>query len=69
MWVHLVALKIPDNTSEKAFKLTESQSMSPAYRYLGPETPAIIFVVLLLGFKVMLLMSFTVAYIHRWWNV
>nr|KAF6423758.1 hypothetical protein HJG63_017616 [Rousettus aegyptiacus] len=35
----------------------------------GPETPAIIFVVLLLGFKVMLLMSFTVAYIHRWWNV
>ncbi|XP_039719847.1 signal-regulatory protein beta-1-like [Pteropus medius] len=35
----------------------------------GPETPAITFVVFLLGFKVLLVMSFTVTYIHRWWNL
>ncbi|XP_019501252.1 PREDICTED: signal-regulatory protein beta-1-like [Hipposideros armiger] len=35
----------------------------------GPEMPALVFVVFLLGFKVMLLMSFTVTYIHRRWNL
>ncbi|XP_036275725.2 signal-regulatory protein beta-1-like [Pipistrellus kuhlii] len=35
----------------------------------GPETPALIFVAFLLGFKVLLVMSFTVTYIHRWWNL
>ncbi|CAK6447510.1 unnamed protein product [Pipistrellus nathusii] len=32
----------------------------------GPGTSAVIFVTFLLGFKVLLMMSFTVTYIHRW---
>ncbi|XP_015416082.1 PREDICTED: signal-regulatory protein beta-1 isoform 3-like, partial [Myotis davidii] len=32
----------------------------------GPGTSAVIFVAFLLGFKVLLMMSFTVTYIHRW---
>ncbi|XP_059561742.1 signal-regulatory protein beta-1-like isoform X2 [Myotis daubentonii] len=32
----------------------------------GPGTSAVIFVAFLLGFKVLLVMSFTVTYIHRW---
>ncbi|XP_074173350.1 signal-regulatory protein beta-1-like [Rhinolophus sinicus] len=35
----------------------------------GPEAPAVIFVAFLLGFKVLLVMSFTVTYMHRWWNL
>ncbi|XP_045050461.2 signal-regulatory protein beta-1-like [Desmodus rotundus] len=35
----------------------------------GPATPVLIFLAFLLGLKVLLVMSFTVAYIHRWWNL
>ncbi|XP_037357519.2 signal-regulatory protein beta-1-like [Talpa occidentalis] len=35
----------------------------------GPEMPALIFVTLLLGFKVLMVMSFTVTYIHRRWGL
>ncbi|XP_045689090.1 signal-regulatory protein beta-1-like [Phyllostomus hastatus] len=35
----------------------------------GSQTSAIIFVMFLLGLKVLLVMSFTVTYIHRWWNL
>ncbi|KAL0595304.1 Signal-regulatory protein beta-1 isoform 3 [Plecturocebus cupreus] len=35
----------------------------------GPEMPALIFVVFLLGLKVLLVMSFTVTYICRRWNL
>ncbi|XP_066243071.1 signal-regulatory protein beta-1-like [Saccopteryx leptura] len=35
----------------------------------GPETPALVFVALLLGLKVLLVMSFTVTYFCRWWNL
>ncbi|XP_054579943.1 signal-regulatory protein beta-1-like [Eptesicus fuscus] len=35
----------------------------------GPGTSAIIFATFLLGFKVLLVMSFTVTYIHRWRNL
>ncbi|XP_036176844.1 tyrosine-protein phosphatase non-receptor type substrate 1-like [Myotis myotis] len=35
----------------------------------GPETPALIFVAFLLGLKLLLVTSFTVTYIHRWWNL
>ncbi|KAM5219969.1 signal-regulatory protein beta-1-like [Hipposideros larvatus] len=35
----------------------------------GPAAPAVIFVAVLLGLKVLLVMSFTVTYIHRWWNL
>ncbi|XP_032151534.1 tyrosine-protein phosphatase non-receptor type substrate 1-like isoform X2 [Sapajus apella] len=35
----------------------------------GPEMPAVIFVVFLLGLKVLLVMSFTVTYICRRWNL
>ncbi|XP_036900179.1 signal-regulatory protein beta-1-like isoform X2 [Sturnira hondurensis] len=34
----------------------------------GPQTSAIIFVVFLLGLKVLLVMSFTGTYVHRWWS-
>ncbi|XP_036999033.2 signal-regulatory protein beta-1-like isoform X2 [Artibeus jamaicensis] len=34
----------------------------------GPQTPAIIFVVFLLGFKVLLVISFIVTCICRWWS-
>ncbi|XP_036275542.1 signal-regulatory protein beta-1 isoform X4 [Pipistrellus kuhlii] len=35
----------------------------------GPGTSAVIFVTFLLGFKVLLVMSFIVTYIHRWRNL
>ncbi|KAM5305406.1 signal-regulatory protein beta-1-like [Glossophaga mutica] len=35
----------------------------------GPRTSATIFVVFLLGLKVLLVMSFTVTYVCRWWNL
>ncbi|XP_045689280.1 signal-regulatory protein beta-1-like isoform X2 [Phyllostomus hastatus] len=35
----------------------------------GPETPVLIFLAFLLGLKVLLVVSFTVTYIHRWWNL
>ncbi|XP_058535877.1 signal-regulatory protein beta-1-like [Ochotona princeps] len=35
----------------------------------GLEMPAIIFVALLLGFKVLLVISFTVTYICKWWHL
>ncbi|XP_053782837.1 signal-regulatory protein beta-1 [Desmodus rotundus] len=35
----------------------------------GPQTSAIIFVIFLLGLKVLLVTSFTVTYICRWWNL
>ncbi|XP_035866012.1 signal-regulatory protein beta-1-like, partial [Phyllostomus discolor] len=34
----------------------------------GPQTSTTIFVVFLLGLKTLLVTSFTVTYIHRWWN-
>lgn len=44
--------------------------MSPSVHwYLGPEMPPLIFVAFLLGLKVMLLLSFTVTYLHRWRNL
>ncbi|XP_019501289.1 PREDICTED: signal-regulatory protein beta-1-like isoform X3 [Hipposideros armiger] len=35
----------------------------------GPAAPAVIFVAVLLGFKMLLVMSFTVTYIYRWWKL
>lgn len=36
---------------------------------IDPETPAVIFVVFLLGLKVLLVISFTSIYIRRWWHL
>ncbi|XP_013367700.1 PREDICTED: signal-regulatory protein beta-1 isoform 3 [Chinchilla lanigera] len=36
---------------------------------LGQDAPAFIFVAFLLGFKVLFVLSFTVTYIYRWWNL
>ncbi|KAM5219966.1 signal-regulatory protein beta-1-like isoform 2-T2 [Hipposideros larvatus] len=35
----------------------------------SPAAPAVIFVAVLLGFKMLLVMSFTVTYIYRWWKL
>lgn len=57
-------------TSEEVGKLTKHQLMSPSVCwYLGSEMPPLIFLAFLLGLKVMLLLSFTVTYIHRWRNL
>lgn len=43
--------------------------LAPVLWHLGLEMPAIIFVALLLGFKVLLVISFTVTYICKWWHL
>uniref|UniRef100_A0A8C6G0N4 Immunoglobulin C1-set domain-containing protein n=1 Tax=Moschus moschiferus TaxID=68415 RepID=A0A8C6G0N4_MOSMO len=35
----------------------------------GPEMPALILMAFLLGFKVVLVISFIATYFHRWWNL
>uniref|UniRef100_H0W491 Ig-like domain-containing protein n=1 Tax=Cavia porcellus TaxID=10141 RepID=H0W491_CAVPO len=37
--------------------------------YLGQETSAFIFMAFVLGLKVLLVVSFTVTYVCRWWNL
>lgn len=54
----------------EVFKLRELHEMSlSSHWYWGPEMPALIFEAFLLGFKVLLVMSFIVTYIHRWQNL
>lgn len=69
--MQIVVLKLPGSmTLEEVCKLTEPQLMSPSARwYLGTEMTALIFVAFLLGLKVLLVISFTVVYVHRWWDL
>ena len=54
----------------EVFKLTEPHLLSPSVHwYLGPEMPVLLFVAFLLGFKVLLVMSFIVTYICRRQNL
>ena len=43
--------------------------ISSAPCHLGPEMPAFILMAFLLGFKVVLVISFIATYFHRWWNL
>lgn len=43
--------------------------ISSAPCHLGPEMPALILMAFLLGFKVVLVISFIATYFHRWWNL
>ncbi|XP_019501284.1 PREDICTED: signal-regulatory protein beta-1-like isoform X2 [Hipposideros armiger] len=49
--------------------LTLETSGHPKDQGTGPEAPAVIFVAVLLGLKVLLVTSFTVTYIYRWWKL
>lgn len=49
-----------------------STAVQDTYKFLGstgPEMPALILMAFLLGFKVVLVISFIATYFHRWWNL
>ncbi|XP_006041327.3 signal-regulatory protein beta-1 [Bubalus bubalis] len=49
-----------------------STAVQDTYKFLGsagPEMPAFILMAFLLGFKVVLVISFIATYFHRWWNL
>ncbi|CAI9154217.1 unnamed protein product [Rangifer tarandus platyrhynchus] len=49
-----------------------STAVQDTYKLIGstgPEMPALILMAFLLGFKVVLVISFIATYFHRWWNL
>lgn len=68
---HLLVLEFSGYPNlEKILKLTEPHLMAiSALWYLGQETSAFIFMAFVLGLKVLLVVSFTVTYVCRWWNL